>query len=127
MADSASVCSMSAPAYWSASRWFGWERRPQSCSPARRNHHVECQPERARGGGADRRAVGRRLARRKALLIGVVGDSFDVTTELGPRVAPALPRVLEMVADVVRRNGAKAERRAQPLPSRQWWESEQPA
>src|SRR3974390_531059 len=31
MANSASVCSTSAPAYWSASRWFGWERRPQSC------------------------------------------------------------------------------------------------
>ena len=64
---------------------------------------------------------------KEALLIGVVGDSFDVTTELGPHVAPALPRVLEMVADVVRRNGAKAARRAKPLPSRQWWESEQPA
>jgi hydrogenase maturation protease len=64
---------------------------------------------------------------KEALLIGVVGRDFNVGTELGPTVAGPLPRVLEMVAELVRRNGAKAERRAQPLASRQWWEAEQPA
>ena len=59
---------------------------------------------------------------KEALLIGVVGRDFNVTTELGPSVAQALPRVLEMVAEVVRRNGAKADRRAQPLEATQWWE-----
>lgn len=63
---------------------------------------------------------------KEVLLIGVVGDSFNVSTELGPTVAQTLPKVLEMVAEVVRRNGVKAERHPQPLESHQWWEAEQP-
>lgn len=62
---------------------------------------------------------------KEVLLIGVVGDSFNVSTELGPTVAAALPRVLEMVAEVVRRNGARAERRARPLATISWWATEQ--
>jgi hydrogenase maturation protease len=58
----------------------------------------------------------------EALLIGVVGRDFNVTTELGPVVAEALPQVMEMVAETVRRHGVFAERRAEPLASQSWWQ-----
>lgn len=61
---------------------------------------------------------------KEALLIGVVGRDFNVTTELGPVIAEALPQVMEMVVEIVRRHGVFAERRAQPLSSRPWWEAE---
>ena len=63
---------------------------------------------------------------REALLIGVVGSSFDVSTDLGPYVAKAMPEVLELVAAFVRRHGVAVERRAVPLPMRGWWEAESP-
>lgn len=59
---------------------------------------------------------------KEALLIGVVGRDFNVTTELGPVVAEALPQVMEMVAEVVRRHGVFAERRTKPLALQPWWE-----
>jgi hydrogenase maturation protease len=59
---------------------------------------------------------------KEALLIGVVGRDFNVTTDLGPVAAEALPRVMEMVADIVRRHGVFAERRSEPLVSQSWWE-----
>ena len=60
---------------------------------------------------------------KEALLIGVVGRDFDVTTELGPAAAGVVPQVMEMVAEVVRRHSVFAERRAQPLSSHPWWET----
>ena len=59
---------------------------------------------------------------KEALLIGVVGRDFNVTTELGSVVADAMPQVMEMVANVVRRHGVFAERRAEPPVSHSWWE-----
>ena len=63
---------------------------------------------------------------KEVLLVGVVGHSFDVGTELGPDVSKAMPEVLELVAEFVRRHGVKAEKRAVPLPMRGWWEAESP-
>jgi hydrogenase maturation protease len=59
------------------------------------------------------------------LLVGVVGHSFDVGTELGPYVSRAMPDVLELVAEFVRRHGASAERRAHAQTMRAWWKAEQ--
>ena len=59
------------------------------------------------------------------LLIGVVGSQFDVGTELGPEVSRAVPEVLRLVVDQVRRHGERAEMRAEPLPMKAWWRSEQ--
>jgi hydrogenase maturation protease len=63
---------------------------------------------------------------KEVLLVGVVGYSFDVGTELGPYVSKALPEALELVADFVKRHGVAVEKRAVPLPMRGWWEAEQP-
>ncbi len=61
---------------------------------------------------------------KEALLIGVVGRDFNVTTELGPVIAESLRHVMEMVVEIVRRHGVFAERRAQPLATRSWWEAD---
>lgn len=63
---------------------------------------------------------------KEILLVGVVGRSFDVGTDLGPYVSRAMPEVLELVASFVRRHGVPVERRAVPLPIRGWWEAESP-
>jgi hydrogenase maturation protease len=63
---------------------------------------------------------------KEVLLVGVVGHSFDVGTDLGPYVAKAIPEVLELVADFVRRQGVAVQKRAVPLPMRGWWETESP-
>lgn len=62
----------------------------------------------------------------EVLLVGAVGYSFDVGTNLGPYVSRAMPEVLELVAGFVRRRGVRVEKRAVPLPMRGWWEAEQP-
>ena len=62
---------------------------------------------------------------REVLLIGVVGSRFEVGTDLGPEVLRALPEVLKLVAEHVRRHGERAELRTQPLPVKEWWTSEQ--
>lgn len=58
----------------------------------------------------------------EVLLVGVVGRHFDVTTELGPELSAAMPDVLNLVADFVRRRGVVVDRRVVPLPTRAWWE-----
>jgi hydrogenase maturation protease len=63
---------------------------------------------------------------KEVLLVGVVGHSFDVGTDLGPYVSKVLPEVLELVADVVWRHGLAVEKRALPLPMRGCWEAESP-
>jgi hydrogenase maturation protease len=64
---------------------------------------------------------------KEVLLVGVVGNSFDVGTELGPYVSRSMPEVFELVVDFVRRHGLKVEKRAIALATRPWWESENPA
>jgi len=62
---------------------------------------------------------------RESLLIGVVGSCFEVSTDLGPEVLCALPEVLKLVAEHVRRHGERAELRTQPRPVKEWRTSEQ--
>jgi len=64
---------------------------------------------------------------KEVLMVGVVGHSFDVGTDLGSYVAKAMPEVLELVGDFVRRHGIEVEKRAMPLPMRGWWQAEQPS
>jgi hydrogenase maturation protease len=61
---------------------------------------------------------------REVLLVGVVGHSFDVGTDLGPYVSRALPEVLDLVAEFVLRHNVLARRRAVPLTTHSWWEAE---
>ena len=63
---------------------------------------------------------------KEVLLVGVVGHSFGVGTDLGPYVSQAMPKVLELVADLIRRHGVTVERRAIPQPMKSWWETEPP-
>jgi hydrogenase maturation protease len=62
---------------------------------------------------------------KEVLLIGVVGTHFDVGTDFGPAMLGAVPELLKLVADHVRRNGERAELRHEPLPIQAWWASEQ--
>ncbi len=57
----------------------------------------------------------------EVLLIGVVGNSFDVNPELGPQTSAAMPQALELIADVLRKYGAEVGRRGEPLPLTSWW------
>jgi hypothetical protein len=64
---------------------------------------------------------------KEILLVGVVGNSFDVGTELGRYVSPFMGEVLKRLVEFIRRHGVKVERRAIALAMRPWWESENPA
>jgi hydrogenase maturation protease len=64
---------------------------------------------------------------KEVLLVGVVGNCFDVGTELGPYVSESMPEVLELVVEFIRRHGVKVEKRAIVLATHPWWESENPA
>jgi len=57
------------------------------------------------------------------LLIGVVGNNFDVGTDLGPDVSRAMPRAMELVASILARRGFGARRRPLPLNLHLWWEN----
>jgi hydrogenase maturation protease len=63
---------------------------------------------------------------KEILLLGVVGHSFDVGTDLGPYVSRAMPEVLQLVVEVVRRYGVTVEKRAILQTTRAWWEVGQP-
>ena len=63
----------------------------------------------------------------EVLLVGVVGNCFDVGTELGPYVSASMPEVLELIVNFARRHGVNVEKRAIALATRSWWESENPA
>lgn len=58
---------------------------------------------------------------KEVFLVGVVGSSFDVSTELSAAVAAAMPKAVEVIVDIVRRNGMELRRRAEPLPVPSWW------
>ncbi len=58
------------------------------------------------------------------LLVGVVGYSYDVGTELGPYVSAAMPAALELVIEILRRHGIAARRREHPLKQETWWSRE---
>lgn len=59
---------------------------------------------------------------KEVLLIGVVGSSFEVTTELGPDVTRAMPRAINLVCEILARHGIKVSKRETPAPSKAWWQ-----
>jgi hydrogenase maturation protease len=58
---------------------------------------------------------------KEVVLVGVVGASFDVSTELSAEVAGVMPKVLEVIVDVVMRHGVELRKRSEPLPLNSWW------
>lgn len=61
---------------------------------------------------------------KEILLVGVVGHSFDVGTQIGPYVRAAMPRALELVVEIVQRHGIEGRRREHPLVQQTWWSRE---
>jgi hypothetical protein len=61
---------------------------------------------------------------KEILLVGVVGHSFDVGTQLGPYVSSAMPEALELVVDILERHGSAVRRREHPLRQESWWSRE---
>jgi hydrogenase maturation protease len=61
------------------------------------------------------------------VLIGVVGSSFDVSPELSSQISSAMPRALDLIAGVLRKNGAVVHRRSVPLPLHSWWNPTTPS
>lgn len=55
------------------------------------------------------------------LLVGMVGESFEVSTALSGVVQDAMPIALELVAELLRQRGVSARKRLQPLPCSPWW------
>jgi hydrogenase maturation protease len=55
------------------------------------------------------------------LLVGVVGESFEVSTALSDVVQDAMPVALEFIAEQLRQRGVPARKRLQPLPCNPWW------
>lgn len=58
---------------------------------------------------------------KQVLLVGIVGHSYEVTTELGPYVSRAMPDALELVADVLRGMGVSVKPREVAAPQGAWW------
>jgi hydrogenase maturation protease len=58
------------------------------------------------------------------LLVGVVGHSFEVGTQLGPYVTAAMPKALEFVIEILAGRGVKIRRLEHPLKKPEWWSSE---
>ena len=67
------------------------------------------------------------LALHEVTLIGVVGSSFDVGTELSEVVAGAMPQALQLICDILRRAGVRVSKRETPLAMEAWWKTETPA
>ena len=63
----------------------------------------------------------------EVLLVGVVGGSFDVTTELSSVVEEAMPAALELTAEILRQHRVSARKRPVPLPVSSWWVTSQTA
>jgi hydrogenase maturation protease len=64
------------------------------------------------------------VALKEVWLVGVVGFSFDVGTELGLDVCRAMPKALELVCEMLSRRDVRVRRRTKPLPQRAWWNRE---
>ncbi|MGA2373520.1 MAG: hydrogenase maturation protease [Candidatus Korobacteraceae bacterium] len=63
---------------------------------------------------------------KEVLLVGIVGSSFEVGTELGPEVERGMPKALDRIAEILRQQGVEIRRRAGPLPSDSWWSAQSP-
>ncbi len=55
------------------------------------------------------------------LLVGVVGESFEVSTALSAVVERTMPIALELIAELLRLRGVSARKRLRPLPCNPWW------
>jgi hydrogenase maturation protease len=60
---------------------------------------------------------------KEVLLIGIVGSSFEVTTELGPLVSAAMSQAIPLVCEILSRHGIAARRRETPVVTRAWWQA----
>ncbi len=63
----------------------------------------------------------------EVLLVGVVGASFEVTTQLSSTVEEPMPAALELIAEIVRQHGVLARKRPIVLPTNAWWAGSQTA
>jgi len=61
---------------------------------------------------------------KEMMLVGVVGHSFDVGTQLGPYVSAAMPQALELVVEILLRHGVEVRSREHPLVREPWWVGE---
>jgi hydrogenase maturation protease len=61
---------------------------------------------------------------REVVLVGIVGYSFDVGTELSECVSGTAPRALEKVCEILSRHGVKVSRRKRPVVQESWWNRE---
>lgn len=60
---------------------------------------------------------------KEIVLIGVVGASFDVDTELSSAVKRGMSRAIGQVCNILERHGVGARRRKKPLSGETWWGS----
>ena len=56
------------------------------------------------------------------LLVGIVGASFEVSTQVSASMETAIPQALEVVADLLRRQGVLIQKRNEPSPLNGWWQ-----
>jgi hydrogenase maturation protease len=63
---------------------------------------------------------------KETMLIGVVGSSFDVDTELSNSMKSGMTRALDLVVTVLARNGVRVRRRSKPLTQSAWWSASRP-
>jgi hydrogenase maturation protease len=57
----------------------------------------------------------------EVLLVGVVGSSFEVTTQLSPTIQESMPAALEVILELLRGYGVRATKRHHALPCNPWW------
>jgi hydrogenase maturation protease len=60
---------------------------------------------------------------KEIVLVGVVGHSFEVGTDLGPYVSRAMPEVLELVVGLMKEHSVAVTKRAQAHPANEWWQA----
>jgi hydrogenase maturation protease len=58
---------------------------------------------------------------REVTLIGVVGASFDVDTDLSSGAKHGMTRAIELVCELLGRHGVSVWRRSKPLQQASWW------
>ena len=58
---------------------------------------------------------------KEVILIGVVGASFDVDTELSASVKRGITRTTDLVCEILKRHGITIRKRRSPLAKQEWW------
>ena len=57
----------------------------------------------------------------EVVLVGVVGQSFEVDTSLSATVEKTMPSALEVIAELLSQHRVIVRRRERPLPCTSWW------